>query len=828
MIKRLLILVLLASSVFAKKGNFDKQQLRNLINSDSRIVVDLSGSWNLTTESGSKKTVEVPAGIKTNEKLVYEKTIKIDRQLIKTKTWQLYFLGVNSDLEIYVNGQYIGRFLCAMTPLKVPIPTKYLDGDNVELKLIINPSENFTKLNNEFGLLNKVNYNGIVRDLFFVGTSKIWLDQVNFSSDYDLKNDRAKINASFKINSAQIEEEEFTDKPVSVNLQLFDPSTGSVVFERTFNEKLGSERSTIKKFDFQLSSPRLWSHSEPNLYDLRIQLNAGDHVDDITNKVGIRDFEIKDENSLMFNGKQIFIKSVDYIEDYNGSYGSFSANVFEEDILQLKKLGVNTIRYKFVSPHPYMVSLCDKYGILIFSDEQIGRVPKVIYNSDEIQVRLENISKMTEASYGHNPSIISWGNSFYNFKRNQSEHKSYLNYRVVKIEDPFETSDDKFLIIEIDNSLLTIEDIKSRINFIKSKFNGPILINPGSTVQIENNNGYSDRLSLDYQANWIRNLFLLSRSEELAGISINAFNDYDLHYPLLVSNNKNKYKATIGLVDNKRKPRISYQTLSALLNGEKEPLLNSGSWVDKTNYLFIIIGFVVIVALLFLLNRLRRFREYFIRSLIRPYNFYSDVRDQRLISTIQTFILSIFISFTLGIYLTDILYYHRFNLDTEYFLMLLIRDASILENVYDLIWKPEVLMLILSSVVFLFFYILASFLKIISLFVRSRIFFHDTLTITVWSAIPTIFLLPPALISNRLLSIHPAATLVFLVLFLVFTLWYLSRLMKSTSVVFDIPIWKSYTLGTGILIIVSLLFLSIYQINYSFIDYFKMFLSSIG
>lgn len=829
MIRFLVLLLLTINTINAKYDGFSIDQKKVLFNSDSRIIVNLAGTWQLTTSSGELKSIEVPLGIKSKEKLTYERTIKIQQELIKTKTWHLYFLGVNSDVEVYANGQYIGRYLGAMTPLKVPIPSKYIDGENLELKLIINPSENFTKLNEQFGIQNKQVYNGIVRDLFLIGTSKIWIDQVNFTSTYDLKSNQAKAKTSFKINTAEIDgDEELATQEISGIVELIDPSTGATVFQRSFTEKKSSERSSVRSIDMKISSPRLWSFGEANLYNLRITISSDEFQDDITKKVGIRELSINEENKFVFNGKTLFLKSVDYYEDYHNSNGSVPIKVIENDILQLKKLGVNSVRYKSVTPHPYFVELCNKYGIILFIDRQVGRIPELIYQSDEIQVRLENISKMSEAALGSAPSITSWGTGFYNINNNVELHKSYLNYRVIDIDDTFESSGHPFLIVEIRNAIKSIEEIKKRLIYIRSKFNGPIVVSIGTPVQIGNDNGYSDRLSVDYQANLIRNIFYLVKSEEFAGILVNSFNDYDLNYPLLISNNKNKYKASFGLFDSKRKPRIAYQILSSLLNSEKEPLLNSGSWTDRTNYLFIIIGFIVIVVLLFLLNRLRRFREYFIRSLVRPHNFYSDVRDQRLISTIQTFILSVFISFTVGIYLTDLLYFHRFDLNTQYLLMLFVRNPEILDNIFDLIWRPELLMIIISSVIFLVFYLVSTLLKIISVFVRSRIFFHDTLTITVWSAIPMIFLLPPALVSNRLLSIHPIITLVFVVIFIVFLFWFLSRLMKSTSVVFDVAFWKSYTIGIGLLIVFILVFLSIYQINYSFLDYVDIYLESLA
>ena len=812
------LLFLLSLDLFSQ-NEYDEKVKSSLMNSDSRVMINLAGNWQLSYDDQIKQ-VDLPIGIETEEKIELQRTIKVNRDLIKQKSWHLFFLGVDSEIEIYVNGQYIGRYLAAMSPLQVPIKSKYLDSDNIEFKFIVYPVAGLTKLNNGFGLRNQKLLTGVIRDFYLVGSSKTWIKSVVSNAKANSKYTRARVNSKIQLRSSQIGR-------FNLKASVIDPRNGNVLSEKNYSDTIGVERTKEVEFNLDIPSPRLWSHSEPNLYQLKVQVSGTNIDDDLTKNIGVKTLNVRD-GKLILNGNELFIKSVDYYEDYYGAYGSVPTKIIEKDLLNLRKLGVNAINYQGIVPHPYFTYLCDKYGIIIFVDNLIGMIPPGNFNSDEIQVRLENIADMSRSYFGSNVSVAAWGDSYYNLGSINQKFENILGFRRINIKENFEAAEDSLIIVDVSNYKLSIEDIKQRISTIRNQTDAALIINYGSSVQLKNNNGYSDILSLDYQANRIRNLFHFSKSENLSGISVYSYNDYLLNYPSLISNIENKYISTTGLVDRQRNTRLAFNTLSALLNNEKEPLLNSGSWVDKTNYLFIIIGLLVIILLLFLLNRLRRFREYFLRSIVRPYNFYSDIRDQRLVSSTQTFVLSIFISLTAGIYLADLFYFHRFDVQCEYILMLFLRDQDVLKNIYSLIWKPEIFMLIISSSIFLVMYILSFILKIISLFVRSRIFFHDTITITVWSGIPTIFLLPLALISNQLLSIHPFATYVLLVIFVFFIIWYLNRLLKAISVVFDVASWKTYLIGIGLLSVSILFMLSVYQINYTLIDYVRLFVGTLG
>jgi hypothetical protein len=305
----------------------------------------------------------------------------------------------------------------------------------------------------------------------------------------------------------------------------------------------------------------------------------------------------------------------------------------------------------------------------------------------------------------------------------------------------------------------------------------------------------------------------------LNGSVLWAFNDYEFENPLLTINNDNKYISTCGLVDRQRQQRLSFSTMQALFNGEKDPLFYAGSWAETTPVSFVIFGLILCFVIALLINRFKRFREYLMRSVLRPYNFYADIRDQRIMSSVQTFILGVVISMTLGIFLASMFYYYRTSDVAQYMLSVIIPFRSLREYLFSLIWMPELLTFIVTIIVFATIFVISSFIKLASALVKGRIFFKDTYTITIWAGTPVLILLPISIILNRLIVYSPAFITFLLILFFVIIIWVFLRILKATAVVFDIREMKSYLIGiVGFLVLLIAVF-SIYQYQFSVFSY---------
>lgn len=158
-----------------------------------------------------------------------------------------------------------------------------------------------------------------------------------------------------------------------------------------------------------LSDFKLWSPSNPFLYDLKFELiRSGRSVDEVKSYLGMRKIEIaKDEqgvNRILLNGK--FVMLVGPLDQGfwpDGLYTAPSDEALRFDIEMTKRLGFNmTRKHVKVEPERWYY-WADKLGLLIWQDMPSGNS-----QTPESKKQFEmELAQMVETHRNH-PSIIMW------------------------------------------------------------------------------------------------------------------------------------------------------------------------------------------------------------------------------------------------------------------------------------------------------------------------------------------------------------------------------------------------------------------------------------
>lgn len=849
----LLIVLFFVSPI---KNNAQDFEMSSLIASSESFVADLSGVWQRSYDGSEWEDVRLPQSVESTERIIFQRTLRIEKSLIENKTWHIHFLGIDHQVEVFFNDQFVGRYFGGMSSFRVRIPDRMVSGETNTIKLIVSEAESYAKQIREQNLFAEEVYTGVIRELYLVGTPHLWVDNINYKLDFDEKLTKASIKANISVSSGKIsvinKNPIFVDSnntsssertSAEMKLYLIDLKGDTVSTSEGLEFDIESERTLDKSFNLNVEEFELWTPNKPTLYKLVGVISKNDIVIDKREvNFSFKELSVKtkdDIKGVYLNNEPFEIKGVSYIEDLHDINKTLTLKSIENDVALLKRLGANVIRVKFTAPHPYLVELCDREGIMIFVELPVYDVPASIIGIDEIKVHLKNIANQLLETYNNHPSVVAWGIS-----DGVNESSSYFTDFCNEQTALFRKKSDKLIYkiapfgsteINTDNfDLIGFKNYNHEVDFnaVKEELirldelsgNIPIFMVYGEPIQPKNRNGYSDPLSVEFQANNILNSYRIVKELNAAGSIVNTFNDYKLENPLLILNNQQQYINTSGLFDRDRQQRVSFTTLQSLFNNETEPLLNAGSFTPNTPVSFIVIGIILLVILVLIINRFKRFREYLSRSLLRPYNFYADIRDQRIMSNIQTIVLGVIISLIIGIYLASILYYFRTSEEAQYILMMLVQSNQLKEFLYKLVWMPEVSLFILSSISLLLAFVIALIIRIFALFVRAKIFLNDCFTITVWSATPVLLLLPVAIILFRILVVSPQSVVIFLGVGLIFLLWLIRRKLRSIAVVFDQPSIKVYFIGIFILIALIGVPLVIYQLNNSIFAYTQYFI----
>jgi hypothetical protein len=226
-----------------------------------------------------------------------------------------------------------------------------------------------------------------------------------------------------------------------------------------------------------------------------------------------------------------------------------------------------------------------------------------------------------------------------------------------------------------------------------------------------------------------------------------------------------------------------------------------------------VFGLVLALLMGALVNSRKKFREDATRALLRPYNFFADIRDLRVMSGLHTTALMIILSLCSALLMVNLLYFFRMNFLLEK-IILSFGSPSLTKFISYLAWNPFQALL-WTALMSIGFFILGSVLiKTASFFIRNRVYFSSVFFTLVWSFLPLILLLPLGLVLYKVLNANVLTFYLFLAL-LVFTVWIFHRLMKGIYVIFDINPGTVYFYSLGFIILVLGSVLLYYQLSRS-------------
>lgn len=174
------------------------------------------------------------------------------------------------------------------------------------------------------------------------------------------------------------------------------------------SHSLGQELSLL---NFSVMDPenscwglQLWSPTTPHLYDLSLELWVNEElVDRVGSYFGMRSITIEGSNVLL-NGHGLYQRLIldqGYWAESGLTPPSFEA--LEIDVKRIKEMGYNGVRKHQKTEDERFLYLCDKYGLLVWSE----MAATYEFNDMSIEMFTEEWLKIVKQNYNH-PSIITW------------------------------------------------------------------------------------------------------------------------------------------------------------------------------------------------------------------------------------------------------------------------------------------------------------------------------------------------------------------------------------------------------------------------------------
>ncbi|MBC7287399.1 MAG: glycoside hydrolase family 2 [Armatimonadetes bacterium] len=196
-------------------------------------------------------------------------------------------------------------------------------------------------------------------------------------------------------------------KRASLSVAIAPASSGKTVAAEEFERDL-PPGATVLRRHLTVAHPRLWQLNDPFLYraTVRVSASGSRFFDEHSVRFGFRDFRFAD-GYFRLNGKRVHLRCSHTINDCPiGLAAPHDPDLLRRDLLYVKSMGFNAIRFILGVAKRYQLDLCDEIGLLVyeesFSSWCLADSPKMAERYDA------SILGMVRRDRNH-PSVVIWG-----------------------------------------------------------------------------------------------------------------------------------------------------------------------------------------------------------------------------------------------------------------------------------------------------------------------------------------------------------------------------------------------------------------------------------
>lgn len=818
------------------KANFEDSTFFDI--SGKRSIIPLNGNWKVY--SGKKEkggvTISVPSGFEGDGELLFEKTFRLNSEVNNKNKIEIHFLGLNYLADISLNNDIIYRHTGGTFPFSFELPKDLLVSDKenlISVQLIHKlDSENTIPVKQRF--LFPKSLGGIIFDVYLKVLPNILFNDVNYSYIIGNQFKSASISLSYKIENKDLIQIHDSLKPSNkfrISASLFREDDKTIINKYDFLAEVEPNKEKYYSQKFEFSNPVLWTPESPVIYKLKLNLYRDDLlIDESTKQIIFYDLK-QNGDSLLLNGNKFIIKGVNYIPSFL-EYGVVSSyENIRKDLTIIKETGFNTVRFAKNIPHPYALKICEELGLFSFVELPINNIPTSIIESGHFIERVRNFLAQFVKNIKNSSGVLAIGigsgftgidfsqisllKEFSELIKKETGKFVYTSF-IGNINEKIEGID--FYGFEFYN--ISLDLIKNKIDNYSELLgkNSVFVSDVIYTSNMGNTNGYSNPFSIEAQAKFYDDFLLFTEDESLNGFFLAPIFSYRGDFASLTGGYNENFVYPVGILEEtKDMSKLTYKVIYSRLHNLEKVTIPIGSKKDDAPMVFILFGLGLAFLTGILVNSGKKFREDASRALLRPYNFYADIRDQRIISGYQSAILSFVVAMTTSLLISNILFYFKMNIIFEK-ILLSFGSRTLIEYISYLSWNPTASLIWLTLIFLLFIFLLTGVVQIFSFFVRNRVMLTNTFYTIVWSFIPMLLLIPVGLILYRLLNVEMANIYIFIFL-LLFLLWIFYRLIKGIYVIFDVRPATVYFYSIAFVIVLMGIFLIIFQSKNSVLDY---------
>ncbi len=279
----------------------------------------------------------------------------------------LHFGAVDQVAEIYVNGGFVGKHEGGYLPFYFDVTDYVKEGSNsilVKARDTLSPMYPYGKQLKNRGGMWYTPVSGIWQSVWMEWVPGQYIEKLNVTADLSkvcVGVERGGTNGGKDGQNETAQE----NKGIRVSVTLHDGTIHTVSAE---GNQVEIDLANIRLSDGTKYCPSLWTPEHPYLYEMTVEVGE----DTVSSYFGLRTIEVKKIQGLprvCLNGVPIFLHGVlDQGYFCDGIYLPASEEAYQQDILQMKELGLNLLRKHIKIEPECFYYYCDLHGMLVMQD----------------------------------------------------------------------------------------------------------------------------------------------------------------------------------------------------------------------------------------------------------------------------------------------------------------------------------------------------------------------------------------------------------------------------------------------------------------------------
>jgi len=322
----------------------------------------------------------------------------------------LRFHAVDYTAEVWLNGSHVGTHAGGETPFVLDVTKALnLNAENLLAVRVLNPTNEpidgmtleevphaCKKLPYHIGA--DFNWGGIWQSVELYAVPDPWITDIRVRPD--ASSGIIHVSASACTRSA-------IQDQVVLRVSVTPADGGDVLAKVSRNVKLPKGESRLES-EARVTEPRLWSTDDPYLY--RVTVRLGDATKETEHEVsvrcGFRDFRFQN-GYFRLNGRRIFLRSMQTYSFFPiGLHVPHDPQLLRREMVYLKAMGFNMVRFIGSMAHPTQLDVCDEIGLLVHEESAAGWE---LSDSPGMAEHYDRSVREMVLRDRNRPSIVIWG-----------------------------------------------------------------------------------------------------------------------------------------------------------------------------------------------------------------------------------------------------------------------------------------------------------------------------------------------------------------------------------------------------------------------------------